>query len=127
MKVKILFALLFSLGMCTLQQAQAQSFDRMPAEVQKKMNENKAKGLPLTTGVWVDYELTIEGVTNAKTAAEFESFLKAECGLKSFRFDPATQHVFYTVPAEFDLDGIGPKIKKTKFGMGLFFKELYHI
>jgi len=108
-------------------QAGAQSFDNMPVEVQQKMNDNKAKGLPLKTGVWVDYELTIEGVTNAETAAAFESFLKTECGLKTFRFDALTQHVIYTVPAEFDLDGMATKIKNTQFGVGLFFKELYHI
>lgn len=129
MKVKIFTILFLCLGLGALQQVKAQSskYDRMPAEVQRKMDDNKSKGLPLNTGVWVDYELTIGGVSDAATAKEFETFLKAECGLKSFRFDPVTKHVFYTVPADYDLDGIGPKIKGSKFVMDLFFKESYHI
>lgn len=115
------------MGIAMFQQASAQSYDNMPVEVRKKMDDNKAKGLDVKTGVWVDYELTIEGVTTAKAAAEFESFLKKECGLKSFRYDAATHHVHYTVPAEYDLDGLASKIKKTSFGIGLFFKELYHL
>jgi hypothetical protein len=127
MKSKFLSLILTVMGFVILGQASAQSYDKMPIEIRKKMDDNKQKGLPLKTGIWVDYELTIDGVTNAQTAAEFESFMRSECGLVSFRFDPVTLHVNYTVPAEYDLDGIAPKIKGSKFNMGQFFQERYHI
>lgn len=114
-------------GFIILGQASAQSYDKMPIEIRKKMDDNKQKGLPVKTGIWVDYELTIEGVTDTQTAAEFESFMRSECGLVSFRFDPVTLHVKYTVPAEYDLDGIASKIKGSRFNMGQFFQERYHI
>lgn len=120
-------AFLFASIMYFVDNAKAQTYEEMPIAVQKKMDDNKAKGLPSNSGIKVDYELTIEGVNDKATSAEFESILKKQCGLISFSYNSTNHHVIFTVPAAYNLDGMKSIIKGSKFGFGLFFKEIYHI
>ena len=124
---KIILAIILFAAIGQSNKLSAQTYSEMPKEVQLKIDQNKAKGVPLSEGIKVDYELTIEGVVDAKSADEFKALLQKECGLSAFRFDSATKHVVFTVPAKYNLEGMKPFVKNSKFGFGNFFKEIYHI
>lgn len=102
-------------------------YSEMSPEIQKRMDQNKSKGLYLWEGVKVDYEMTIEGVKDQSTANSFKSLLAKECELVTFTYNASTNHVSFTVPAKYDLEKIKPAIKGSSFGFGLFFKESYHL
>lgn len=126
MKKSILtFVLFLGFGCCVT--ISAQNYNEVSADIQKKMNQNKNNGLAINEGIQVDYELTFEGVTNEKSANELKSLLQQNCNLISFQYNLKNNHIVFTVPAKFNLEGMKPFIKNSKFGFGQFFKEFYHL
>lgn len=127
MKTGFLNLLLAGFLCCAAFQTQAQSYDNMPAAVQKKIDENKKNSLDPMNGIKVDYEFTIAGVTDTQSSQVLENLLQAECGLIAYHYNPSNQHVSFTVPARVNYDVLKSVLKNKGFSFGLFFKENYYL
>lgn len=105
----------------------AQRYENMSPEVQGQMDLNKINGKESMDGILVDYEFTIAGVTDAKTAGEFESLLRKACGLVAFKYNASNGHVSFTLPAKYNSKNMKSVFEGTPYGFNLFFKESYHL
>lgn len=127
MKTNFLALLVAGLCLFISNQTSAQSYANMSPEVQGQMDLNKINGKESLDGVLVDYEFTIAGVTDSKTAGEFESLLRREFGLVIFKYNSTNNHVSFTLPAKYNPKNMKSKLEGTPYGFNLFFKETYHL